>query len=124
MNHWFQLFPEQASDHARRVDELFIFITAVNAFFVALVCVLILRYVVKYRRASNADRSNPQTSNVPLEIFWTVTPLVLATGMFAWGARLYFNLNRPPENAAQIDVVAKQWMWKLRQPEGKGELNT
>jgi len=41
--------------------------------------------------------------------------------MFAWGANIFFKESRPPKDAMQIYVVAKQWMWKLQHMEGQRE---
>ena len=43
--------------------------------------------------------------------------------MFAGGAVLYFSMRTPPRDAAQVYVVAKQWMWKLQHMEGPREIN-
>ena len=58
-----------------------------------------------------------------LEIAWSVIPFGLTMVMFTWGASVYFNESRPPDNALQIYVVAKQWMWKLQHMEGRREIN-
>jgi cytochrome c oxidase subunit II len=50
-------------------------------------------------------------------------PAGLAMLIFAWGAQLFFEANRPPAGAIEIQVVAKQWMWKVQHPEGKREIN-
>jgi cytochrome c oxidase subunit 2 len=43
--------------------------------------------------------------------------------MFTWGAKIYFDESRPPGDAVQIYVVAKQWMWKLQHMDGQREIN-
>src|SRR5439155_11749551 len=43
--------------------------------------------------------------------------------MFAWGAILFFNMRTPPQDAAEVYVVAKQWMWKLEHMEGQRVIN-
>jgi cytochrome c oxidase subunit 2 len=43
--------------------------------------------------------------------------------MFVWGAKLYFGTFYPPEDALEITVVAKQWMWKVQHPEGQSEID-
>jgi cytochrome c oxidase subunit 2 len=43
--------------------------------------------------------------------------------MFAWGARAYFYLYRPPADAIEYFAVGKQWMWKFQHPEGQREIN-
>src|SRR5439155_2526322 len=55
--------------------------------------------------------------------FWTVVPFVIAMFMFVWGVELFFHLARPPDDALEIYVVAKQWMWKLQHPLGQREIN-
>jgi cytochrome c oxidase subunit 2 len=119
----FRLFPEAASTFADRVDGLFAFLTAIALFFTFLICALILAFGVRYRRLSPASRRNPPVS-VWLELTWSVVPFVLSMAMFGWGAVLYSEMRQPPAGAVTIDVVAKQWMWKLQHPGGQAEINT
>jgi cytochrome c oxidase subunit II len=118
----FQLFPEAASTVADRVDALFLFLVGVALFFTVLICVLILYFGVKYRRGSRAERANPPHSNL-LEVAWIIPPLLLTMVMFVWGADIYYDIKTPPADAMQIDVVARQWMWKVQHPEGRAEIN-
>lgn len=119
----FRLFPEQASSLARQVDALYAYLVGVSVFFTLLICVLILFFAVRYRRGSKAHRRNPPTSYL-LEASWAVIPLILTMVMFFWGAVLYFQMRRPPDEAIEISVVAKQWMWKMQHPQGRREINT
>ena len=43
--------------------------------------------------------------------------------MFFWGARVCFRITRPPANAIDIYVTAKQWMWKIQHTDGHREMN-
>jgi len=43
--------------------------------------------------------------------------------MFGWGARVYFEQVKAPENGIEIYVVGKQWMWKLQHATGQREIN-
>jgi cytochrome c oxidase subunit II len=43
--------------------------------------------------------------------------------MFGWGASVYFEQYRPPQNAIEIYVVGKQWMWKIQHATGQREIN-
>ena len=40
-----------------------------------------------------------------------------------WGAKVYFHMNRPPDDAMTVSVVGKRWMWKLQHPTGQREIN-
>jgi cytochrome c oxidase subunit 2 len=43
--------------------------------------------------------------------------------MFVWGAWIFMEMQRPPEDALNIYVVGKQWMWKMQHLEGQREIN-
>jgi cytochrome c oxidase subunit 2 len=43
--------------------------------------------------------------------------------MFTWGASIFFEMSRPPDDAMNIYVVGKQWMWKTQHLEGQREIN-
>jgi cytochrome c oxidase subunit 2 len=64
-----------------------------------------------------------QHGGYTLEIIWSVIPFGLTMVMFTWGAAIFFNQSRPPDNAMQIYAVGKQWMWKLEHQEGIREIN-
>ncbi len=52
-----------------------------------------------------------------------MVPLGIMMVMFAWGARVFFQLYRPPADAIEFTAIGKQWMWKIQHPEGQREIN-
>lgn len=123
MNRGFRLFPENASSFGGEVDGLYFFLIGVSTFFIVLIAGSILYFALRYRRSHQAEYPRPIVGLVKLEIFWSVVPLLLALIMFAWGAKVYFRVQTPPENAMEIYVVGKQWMWKIEHPNGRREIN-
>ena len=119
----FPLFPEQASTVAGRVDALYLFLVAVSVVFSSLIFMLVGYFAVKYRRRSDAEWPRPILGDLRLELLWTIVPLGITLVMFVWGASLYFTMSRPPAEALEISVVAKQWMWKFQHPGGQREIN-
>jgi cytochrome c oxidase subunit II len=119
----FRLFPPQASSASHEVDALFLILSIVSLFFCAVVFLPIIYFAVKYRRGSPADRSNPSSGSMWMESGWTIGPIILSLGLFTWGALAYFRIERRPSNAIEVDVVGKQWMWKIQHAEGKREIN-
>ncbi|MFI5364142.1 MAG: cytochrome c oxidase subunit II [Candidatus Binatia bacterium] len=117
------LFPEAASTVASDVDHLFFFLVAVSTFFATLIAVLVVTFAIKYRRRSAADRPKAIEGALALELTWSLIPFAIAMIMFVWGASLYVRLRQPPDNAMQIFVVGKQWMWKIQHMEGQREIN-
>src|SRR5213593_4658076 len=119
----FRLFPPQASTTSHEVDALFFALTLISLFFMVVIFLPIIFFSVKYRRGSPADRSNPRSGSFLIESGWTIGPIFLSLGLFAWGAVAYFRMERRPANAIDVQVVGKQWMWKLQHAEGKREIN-
>jgi cytochrome c oxidase subunit 2 len=117
-------FPEQASTHAAQVDALAYYLLAVSGFFSVLIAVLVIGFAVRYRRRSEHDRPPHIEGSMGLEVFWCVVPLLLALVMFVWGAVLFFNISRPPDDSLEIYVVGRQWMWKAQHPGGQREVHT
>jgi len=117
------LFPEQASTFAPDVDHLTYFLLAVSIFFTVLIFAAIFIFAIKYRRRSEQELPGIQHTGLALEIVWSVIPFGLTMVMFTWGASIMFKMSRPPENAMQIYVVGKQWMWKVQHMEGRREIN-
>ncbi len=125
MERGFQFMPEQASTVARPVDTLYMFLCAVSVFFTVLIAALIIYFAIKYRRRSPDAPPPPKTrTDYRLELTWTLIPLALVLVMFWWGARLMYAQMRPPPNTLDIDVIGKQWMWKVQhRSTGRREIN-
>jgi cytochrome c oxidase subunit 2 len=117
------LFPEQASTIAPQVDNLYFWLLGLSAFFTILVVTMVLVFALRYRRKSEDERPAAIHGSIPLELTWTIIPLLLTLVTFYWGAKVYFDLSRPPDNAMEVWVVGKQWMWKMQHMEGIREIN-
>jgi cytochrome c oxidase subunit 2 len=117
------LFPEQASTFAPDVDHLLYYLLAVAVFFTLAIFGAIFYFAIRYRRRSEQELPHVQHTGYVLEIVWSVIPFGLTMVMFTWGASIYMRESRPPNDALQINVVAKQWMWKLQHMEGNREIN-
>jgi cytochrome c oxidase subunit 2 len=120
----FRLWPDQASTLAPRLDTLFGFISLVAVFFTLLIAILVLFFAIRYRRRSDDYFPTPVVGSKALEMTWTFIPLVLAMIMFFWGAAVYFDVMRPPDDALEVYVTGRQWMWHLQHPGGQREINT
>lgn len=108
---------------ARSYDLLFLAVTLNAVFFSVAIGVAVVYFAAKYRQGAKVDRSHPPLHGNMIEILWTVIPLIIALGLFAWSTSLYFAQVRVPKGAMEVHVVGKQWMWKLQQPSGRWENN-
>jgi cytochrome c oxidase subunit 2 len=117
------LFPTQASSLAGQVDGLYFYLVLVSAFFSLLIGLLVIVFAIRYRRRSESELPNGIEGSLRLELAWTLIPLAISMTFFAWGAKIFFAMNRPPNDAMQIYIVGKQWMWKIQHLDGQREIN-
>src|SRR5689334_7716254 len=118
----FRLLPQSASTLSGRVDALYFFLIGMTIFFTALIAFLIVFFSIRYRRDAKVNRDKLPTS-LWVEISWLLAPLPLLMFIFFWGASLYFSMHHMPDDAMEVNVVARQWMWKFQHPQGRREID-
>jgi cytochrome c oxidase subunit 2 len=119
----FPFFPQAASVQADQVDAVFFFMVAVSGFFSLLIAALVVIFAVKYRRRHDNEIGAAIHGSLALEMLWMIIPFGITMVMFGWGAKVFFDLYRPPAGAMEIFVVGKQWMWKVQHMDGHREIN-
>jgi cytochrome c oxidase subunit 2 len=120
----FELLPQQASTQAPQTDLLYLFLVFVSAAIVILIVLLMLVFSIRYRRGSAAPRPELRMLTTrEFEIGWTAGALFLALFIFGWTGSVRLSMLAAPENAIEIHVQGKQWMWKIQHPNGIREIN-
>jgi cytochrome c oxidase subunit 2 len=115
--------PEQASTFAPHVDALYVYLVTLTAFFTLGITAAIVFFAVKYRRRQPGELPRPIAGSMVLELTWTIIPLMIAMTIFVWGASIFFKAYRAPQQAMEVYVVGKQWMWKFQHATGQREIN-
>jgi cytochrome c oxidase subunit 2 len=91
---------------------ILVIITAITLFVVALLAWVVIRY--------NARR-NPTpanfTHNSPLEVAWTVIPVVILVFIGALSLPVLFEEQEIPEGDIVIKVTGNQWYWSYEYPD-------
>lgn len=116
-------FPSQASTTAASVDGLLYMLTTICGVVGLGVAVVLIYFAVRYRRRRGTPIPAEMRGNTPLELTWTITPMLIFIVFFALGAIVYFDSYRAPDDATVVYVVGKQWMWKIQHPEGQREID-
>jgi cytochrome c oxidase subunit 2 len=119
----FPIWPVRAGHYAAETDALFIALIVITVLTAGFVCFLLIFFAARYRHGSKVDRSGGSEKSWRWEVGWTTASLLIFVGLALWGASLYVRLYQPPENALQIFIVGKQWMWKAQHPGGQREIN-
>ena len=120
---WVPLFPEQASTFAWQVDLLYFYLIAVSLAFTIPIVVAIFAFGLKYREKVKYGKGADIHGSMVLEVTWSIIPFIVSMTIFLGGAIVFFNQYTPPDDAMQIYVVGKQWMWKMQHETGQREIN-
>lgn len=120
---WIPMFPEAASTFAWQVDVLYFYLIAVSVAFSIPIVVAIFAFGIKYREREKFATPEEMHGSMVLEVTWSIIPFIVSMTIFLGGAIIYFQQYTPPDDAMQIYVVGKQWMWKIQHETGQREIN-
>jgi cytochrome c oxidase subunit II len=120
---WVPLFPDQASTFAWQVDALYAYLIVVSVAFTIPIVAAIFFFAVKYREKEKFATPEEMHGSIVLETVWSIIPFVISMTIFLGGAIVYYNQFRVPDDAMDVYVVGKQWMWKLQHGTGQREIN-
>ena len=103
-------FQPAATELARDLQWLdgmiLVIITAITIF----VCALLLIVIFRYNRKANPNPSS-FTHNQPLEVAWTIVPIVILVFIGAFSLPVLFKQQEIPEGDINIKVTGYQWYW-------------
>ena len=95
----------------------FYIVLGVSAFIFVIVAGLVVYAVIRFRRRKGREPKQ-FSENVPLEVFWTLIPLLIVAGLFVVAVRTMSRVNPPAlGNKPDLTVVAHQWWWELHYPQ-------
>lgn len=103
-------FQPAATELARDLQSLdwllLVIITAISAF----VALLIVWVIVRYNRRANPNPAS-FTHNTPVEVAWTVVPIVILVFIGAFSLPVLFKQMEIPEADITIKATGYQWYW-------------
>lgn len=112
--------PEPASSQGEDVLDLWRILLAAGVAVGVLVSALILWSVVRYRRpkaAAAGDLPKQTAANIPIEVFYTVVPLVVVALLFGLTMRTQHRIAKESDDPdLSVEVTGFQWGWRFRYP--------
>ena len=120
---WVPIFPDAASSFAWQVDALYAYLILISIAFTIPIVAAIFFFGVRYREKEKFATPEEMHGSIVLETVWSIIPFVISMTIFLGGAYVYYNQYRMPEDAMDVYVVGKQWMWKLQHASGHREIN-
>ncbi len=109
--------PSPASEQGGEIYDLYRSYTAIAAGVGVFVTTLLVFVVLRFRRRDDVIPSQKQY-NIPVEVVYTVTPLLIVVGLFAFSVRTQDRVNATvAEPDLVVDVTGFQWQWQFSYPE-------
>ncbi|KZY33725.1 cytochrome c oxidase subunit II [Roseovarius sp. HI0049] len=103
-------FQVAATELARDIHWLDGMINIIIAAIVLFVCALLAICILRYNRKSNPEPAK-FTHNSPVEVAWTVVPIVILVFIGAFSLPVLFKQQEIPEGDINIKVTGYQWFW-------------
>ena len=120
---WVPMFPESASTFSWMVDGLYFYLILISVAFTIPIAVAIFFFIVRYREKEKFATPEEMHGSIVLETVWSVIPFIISMTIFLAGAIVYYEQYRVPDDAMEVYVVGKQWMWKIQHGTGQREIN-
>ena len=117
------MFPEAASSFSWMVDALYLYLILISVAFTIPIVAAIFYFMVRYREKERYATPEEMHGSIVLETVWSVIPFVISMTIFLGGAIVYYEQYRVPDDAMEVYVVGKQWMWKVQHTTGQREIN-
>ncbi len=103
-------FQPAATELARDLQSLDWLILVIITLICVFVTALLAICIVRYNRRSNPEPAS-FTHNTPVEIAWTVVPIVILVFIGAFSLPVLFKQQEIPEADLTIKVTGYQWYW-------------
>jgi cytochrome c oxidase subunit 2 len=120
---WQMDLQDSASPVMADVAGFHFFLLWVIALISAFVLGLLLLCIVRFNARANPAPSRT-THNTPIEILWTIVPVIILAVIAVPSFRLLFVQLEVPKPDLTVKVTGKQWFWSYSYPDSKFEFDS
>ncbi len=97
-------------DPVSAVDSAFLYIFGVSIFFLVAITIVMIYFVIKYRRSQHPVPADIR-GDWKLQVIWTAIPTLIALSMFWVGWTSYTGLRNVPDDAIEVQVYGQMFSW-------------
>lgn len=118
--------PKDVSAHGKEIDSLFYFILALTGIVFIVTELMLFWFIWKYDVAARGDEKATYIhGSHTLEVIWTIIPAVVMLFLAIYQMNAWADVKmRRPVMKPTVEVVARQFEWRLRYPGPDGDLGT
>ena len=114
------LVPHPASVERGLIDHFIKILLAIaSVFFAVIITVFVYTLFFFRRRPGDLGDGLPRRGYPPLELAWTIVPLVVVIALAAYGAVVLNNMTAPgpPQSELEVNVTASRFAWQFEYPQ-------
>lgn len=115
---WQMWYQESASPVMERVNEMHIMLMWIITPIMIFVTLMLAIAVFRFREKKNPTPSK-RTHNVPLEILWTLVPVVIVAAIAFPSIKLIYFMDKTEKADMTLKVIGHQWYWEYDYPDHK-----
>lgn len=101
------------------VDNVLIYIFGSSFLLLAGITLVMIWFVIRYRRSKNPEPTSDIADNLWLEITWTILPTLIVLTMFWYGWTNYVGLREVPPGAFEVRATGRMWSWQFEYENGR-----
>lgn len=117
--------PKDVSEHGSQIDGLFYFILVLTGVVFIATEFLLFWFIWKYDESNAKGPATYIHGSHTLEVVWTIIPAVVLLFLAIYQMNTWADVKmRRPVMAPTVEVVARQFEWRLRYPGRDGQLGT
>src|SRR5262249_55604286 len=116
---WQFNFQYPFSGTGRDIYRLHNFLLGISIAIVGLIAVLVAIAVWLFRSHRNPVPART-THNTPLEMLWTVVPVIVLLVIGTWSFSLLYKVDTIPQSDVSLKVTGNQWYWSYEYPDNGG----
>ena len=121
---WEINFQPAATPVMERIHNFHNMLLIIEGLIVLLVLVLMVIIIVRFRASANPVPSKT-THNTPLEVIWTVVPILILVAIAVPSLRLLFYMDKIPKSGPEatnypkmtLKITGHQWYWSYAYPD-------
>lgn len=115
--HGNMILPEAASDHGKKIDEMFNLTLIITTIVFILTHIALFSFAYLYR-SSTKRKAYYYPHNNTIEKIWTLVPalvlsLLVLKGFLTWKS-IFYKVEDPKNRAINIEVTSSQFLWDIR----------
>lgn len=101
------------------VDAVFLYIFGISGLLLLGITATMVVFVIRYHQRRHPQPQPSPSSNLWLELVWTLIPTLIVLSMFWYSWEGYLKLSDVPPDALKVQAEGRMWSWSFKYQDGR-----